>query len=125
MRISAYHIKRQLPAIFLLVVLCFVQLVKTGHTHDHAGAQHRSLWSWRQLLAGGGELCVSGEAFVQRGHACIICDYDLSKDAVIDYSLPAVAILSFWFLPYLLFSSSSYTGVHTVRSNRGPPVAMM
>lgn len=125
MRISARHIIQRLPAIFLLVVLCFVQLVKVWHTHDHVGDSHLSLWTWQQLSAGEGEMAVADDAFMQRGHACVICDYDLNKDVVIDYILPATAILSFWYLPYCLFSSSSYTGVHTVRSNRGPPVAMV
>lgn len=99
---------QKLSAAFLLLVLVFINAVKTFHTHTFSYAAQR-------------EKSNQNKTVLHESYYCAICEFQFAKDgdaevAIIDIAAPSRFITSFY--NYLLPQLSSFSITSSVR---GPP----
>jgi len=97
---------RKLTALFLLLVLMYVQGLKTFHRHDAGTVKYHA-----DAFA----------LFFKSAHECAICDYHLCKDAV----LPAIPVVQqtpfYYIITDVHYAAQRPVDLSGTLSGRGPP----
>lgn len=110
MRETQHTFMRKLTAFLLLLVLMYVQALKTFHRHDAGTVKYHA---------------DASAPFFKSAHECAICDYHLCKDAV----LPAIPVVQqppfYYIITAVHYVPQRPVDLSGTLSGRGPPARFM